>query len=159
MNNELSHLLILNNELILINELILVSMKWFFKTLKIRFWWSQFCVFDRLSEKIEIFAWWHLFRLVRRIIFKKNNSKTDLPSNRFSKIGLRDTLFIFGRKNIHLLLQLCPILAYLKKNWSTHRAEKDAFKEKRFDVLLGNCSTHKVPRFCRFIGFTKMQLI
>ena len=28
------------------------------------------------------------------------------------------------------LLQLCPILAYFFLNWSFHRAEKDAFKEK-----------------------------
>ena len=53
------------------------------------------------------------------------------------------------------LMQLCPILAYFFLNWSTHRAEKDASKEKVFDVRFGNCFTPKVPRFCRF---TKMQL-
>ena len=50
---------------------------------------------------------------------KKNVSKTDLPF-KFCKIGLKNTLFIFGRKNGRLLLfvvvccllQLCPILAY-----------------------------------------------
>ena len=46
----------------------------------------------------------------------------DLPF-RFCKIGLRNTLFIFGRRNGRLLfclfvclLQLSPILAYFKKN-------------------------------------------
>ena len=58
---------------------------------------------------------------------KKKLSKTDLPF-KFCKIGLKNTLFIFGRKNGRLLfvvccllfvvccccclLQLCPILAY-----------------------------------------------
>ena len=45
-----------------------------------------------------------LFRLVERIIFKKNVSKTDLLF-RFCKIGLRNTLFIFGRKN-------CPFFCF-----------------------------------------------
>ena len=75
--------------------------------------------FNRLPEEIELFAWWHLIRLVERIIFKKNCAKrTDIPF-RFCKIGLRNTLFIFGKKNGRLLfvclfclLQLCPILAY-----------------------------------------------
>ena len=35
--------------------------------------------------------------------FKKNLSKTDLPF-KFCKIGLKNTLFIFGRKNGRLLL-------------------------------------------------------
>ena len=70
--------------------------------------------------------------------FQKKLSKTDLPF-RFCKIGLKNTLFIFGRKNGRLLLfvvvcccllQICPILAYFFLNRSFHRAEKDAFKEK-----------------------------
>ena len=28
--------------------------------------------FDQIPKKIELFIWWHLFRLVERIIFKKN---------------------------------------------------------------------------------------
>ena len=49
--------------------------------------------------------------------FQKKLSKTDLPF-KFCKIGLKNTLFIFGRKNGRLLLLLfdvaifCPILAY-----------------------------------------------
>ena len=78
-----------------------------------------FLNFYRLPEKMDIFAWswWHLFRLVERIILKRKLSKTDLPF-RFCKIGLRNTLFIFGIKNGRLLLfclfvaTLCPILAY-----------------------------------------------
>ena len=31
-------------------------------------------------------------------------------------------------------------------------------KKKLFDVRFGNCLTPKVARFCRFTGFTKMQL-
>ena len=55
-----------------------------------------------------------------RIIFKKELSKTDLPF-RFCKIGLRYTLFIFGRKNGRLLLLLfcCNFVRFwltLKKN-------------------------------------------
>ena len=46
---------------------------------------------------------------------KKKLSKTDLPF-KFCKIGLKNTLFIFGRKKwsfvVVCLLQLCPILAY-----------------------------------------------
>ena len=62
------------------------------------------------------------------MIFKKKLSETDLPF-KFCEIGLKNTLFIFGRKNGRLLfvvcclfvvcllfvcclLQLCPILAY-----------------------------------------------
>ena len=79
----------------------------------------HFCVFDNLTEKIELFAWWHLFRPVKRIIFTIKKYQTDF-SFRFCKIGLRNTLslFIFGRKNGRLLfcfvclLQLCPILAF-----------------------------------------------
>ena len=70
----------------------------------IRFW-SPFCIFYRLPEKIELFTWWHLLRLVERIIFKINVSKTDLPI-RFCKIGLGNTLFIFGRKSGRLFM-LC----------------------------------------------------
>ena len=72
--------------------------------------------FDQLPKKIELFAWWYLFRLVnfKRIIFFKL-SKTDLPF-RFCKMWLRNTLFIFGRKKwtfvCFVLLQICPILAY-----------------------------------------------
>ena len=67
--------------------------------------------------------------------FQKKLSKTDLLF-KFCKIGLKNTLFIFGRKMVVCcfvvccLLQLCPILAYFFLNWSTHRAKKDASKEK-----------------------------
>ena len=32
-------------------------------------------------------------------------------------------------------------------------------REKIFDVRLGNCSTPRVLIFCRFTGFTKMQIL
>ena len=38
---------------------------------------TTICVFDQLPEKIELFAWWQLLRLVERIIFKKKLSKTE----------------------------------------------------------------------------------
>ena len=57
--------------------------------------------------------------------FQKNVSKTDFPF-RFCKIGLRNILFIFGRKNGRLfclfvcfalfVAMLFPILAYFFKN-------------------------------------------
>ena len=55
--------------------------------------------FDRLPEKIELFAWWHLFGLSKVSFSKKKLSTTDLPL-RFCKIGLRNILFIFGRKMV-----------------------------------------------------------
>ena len=67
---------------------------------------------------MEFFASWHLIQLVERIIFKKKfvQNGRDLPF-KFCKIGLKNTLFIFGRKNGRLLLLFvvaifCPILAY-----------------------------------------------
>ena len=35
---------------------------------------------------------------------------------------------------------------------------KMLLRKKLFDVRFGNCLAPKVPRFCRFTGFTKMQL-
>ena len=84
---------------------------------------------------------------------KENLSQTNFPF-RFCKIGLKST--IFGRKwsfivcFVCCLLQLCPILAYLKK--LKHSSMK------WFVVRFGNCSTPKVLIFCRCTGFTKMQL-
>ena len=101
--------------------------------------------------------------------FQKKLSKTDLPF-KFCKIGLKNTLFIFGRKNGRLLLlfvvvccccccllQLCPILAYFFLIEALIELRKMLLRKKLFDVRFGNCLTPKpkVPRFCRF---TKMQL-
>ena len=35
---------------------------------------------------------------------------------------------------------------------------KMILRKEFYHVRFGNCSTPKVPRFCRFTGFTKMQL-
>ena len=43
---------------------------------------------------------------IKRIIFKKSVSKTDRPFI-YCKIGLRNTLFIFGRKDGLLLFVSC----------------------------------------------------
>ena len=84
------------------------------------------CIFDHLPEKIDIFAW-HVFFGSSRGSFSKNNlSKTDLPFLS-PKIGLRNTFFFLAENLsfvLFCLLQLCPILAYFFKNWSSHRAEK-----------------------------------
>ena len=48
---------------------------------------------------MELSAWWHLIWLIERIHFFFNLSKTDLPF-RFCKIGLRNTLFVFGRNTL-----------------------------------------------------------
>ena len=68
--------------------------------------------------------------------FQKKLSKTDLPF-KFCKIGLKNTSFIFGRKNGRLLFVVCLLFVatlsdfdLLFLNLSTHRAEKDASKEK-----------------------------
>ena len=105
------------------------------------------------------------FLFGRRIIFKKNVSKTlNRPSLQICKIGLRNTLlyvFIFGRKNGRVLFVaiLCRILAYfcyLIK--ALIELRKMLLRKQLFDARFGNCSTHKVPRICIFTGFTKMQL-
>ena len=101
--------------------------------------------------------------------FQKKLSKTDLPF-KFCKIGLKNTLFIFGRKMVvccfvllfccfvvlFCLLQLCLILAYFFfLIEALIELRKMLLRKKLFDVRFGNCLTPKVPRFCRF---TKMQL-
>ena len=79
---------------------------------------------------------------------KEKLSKMDLPF-RFCEIGLRNTLFVFGR-----------LFWLTLKNWNTHRAEKDAFKEKTIRSTSWELLNPgpKVLIFCRFTGFTKMQL-
>ena len=71
---------------------------------------------------------------------------------RFCKIGLRNTLFIFGRKNCRLLLlllsflQLCPILAcFFFLIEALINLRKMQRRTKIFDVRFGNCSTLKYP--------------
>ena len=75
-----------------------------------------------------------LVRLVERIIFKKYCPKRTLPSD-FVKLG-SEILYLFLAEKmvvrfvLFCLLQICLILAYFF-NWSTHRAEKDAYKENK----------------------------
>ena len=64
-------------------------------------------------------------------------------------------LFLFV---VCCLLQLCPILAYFFKKLKLSSSCERCFKEKNYFFWFGNCSIIKVPRFCRFTGFTKMQL-
>ena len=127
-----------------------------------------FCVFDQFPGKIEFFAWWHLIRLVKRIIFKKNLSKTDLPF-RFCKIGLKNTLFIFGKKMVVccclLLFVVVVVCCNFVRFWLTFflieafiELRKMLSRKKLYHARFGNCLTPKVPRFCRSTKFTKMQL-
>ena len=67
--------------------------------------------------------------------FQKKLSKTDLPF-RFCKIGLRNTLFIFGRKMV-VCCFVCFVVAtlsdfglLLKKIEALIELRKDALKEK-----------------------------
>ena len=122
--------------------------------------------FDQLPEKIQFFAKWHLIQLVERIIFKKNLSKMDLPF-KFCKIGLKNTLFIFGRKNgrsLFVVVVVC-LLQFFVRFWLTFfkieafvELRKMLSRKKLYHARFGNCSTPKVPIFCRFTKFTKMQL-
>ena len=50
-------------------------------------------------KKTELFVEWHLFRLVERIIFKKNCPKRTFPSD-FIEFGSEILLFVFGRKMV-----------------------------------------------------------
>ena len=90
----------------------------------------------------------------------------DLPF-KFCKIGLKNTLFIFGRKNGRLLLLFVVVCCLLFVATLSDfgllffliealiELRKMLLRKKLFDVRFGNCLTPKVPRFCRF---TKMQL-
>ena len=68
---------------------------------------------------------------------------------RFCKIGLQNTLFIFGRKLVVcclfscvlLVAILCPILAKYFLNVSSPRAEKDAVKLKYLNSKMDRSRT------------------
>ena len=112
---------------------------------------SPFCVFDQLPVKIKFMLGGIFFGSSRGSFSKEKLSKMDLPF-RFCEIGLRNTLFVFGR-----------LFWLTLKNWNTHRAEKDAFKEKTIRSTSWELLNPgpKVLIFCRFTGFTgftKMQL-
>ena len=92
-----------------------------------------------------------LFGSSRGLFSIKNLSKMDF-SFRFCKIGLRNTLFIFGRKNGRLLFVLFVCLFVATLSDFAYFFLIEALIEP------GNCPTPKVLIFCRFSGFTKMQL-
>ena len=59
---------------------------------------TVFCVFDHLHEKmgkIELFALWHLLRLVKRIIFKKKCPKGTFPSDFVKLVLISEILHLF----------------------------------------------------------------
>ena len=111
------------------------------------------------------FAWWHPFSARWEDHFQKKLSKTwtDLPF-RFCKIGLRNTLFIFGRKNGRLLF--CFVCGNFVRFWLTFKKLKYLLIELRKMLIKKNvfyvrrCLGIAQPLrwFCRFTGFTKMQL-
>ena len=92
-----------------------------------------------------IFPWWHLFRLIKRIIFKKKLSKTDLPF-RFCKIrgnwAPKLKYFIyFSAKNgclfVVLVLQICPNLTTFfqsEKYAVNYLKAKDTFQRKSISI-------------------------
>ena len=88
-----------------------------------------------------------IFGSSRGSFSKKNCLKRTFPSD----------LFIFCRKNGGLFV--CFICSNFVRFWLNIEAlielRKMLLRQKLFDVRFGNCSTPKVPRFCRF---TKMQL-
>ena len=81
---------------------------------------------------------------------KKNLSKTDLPF-KFCKIGLKNTLFIFGRKNGRLLLfVVCLLFVATLSDFGLLFYLIEAFVELRkmlskklYHAQFGNCSTLK----------------
>ena len=92
-------------------------------------------------------------------------SKRTFPSI-FCKIGLRNTLFIFGRLMVVCCLFVCCFLQHFVPFWLTFfkikaliELRKMFSRKKLFDVRLGNCSTPKIFIFCRFTGFTKLDTI
>ena len=94
-------------------------------------------------------------------------SDTRSPTTfKFCKIGLKNTLFIFGRKNCRLLLFVVCCLLLFVATLSDFgllffliealiELRKMLPRKKLYHVRFRNCLTPKVPRFCRF---TKMQL-
>ena len=80
---------------------------------------------------------------------KRNFSKTDLPF-RFCKIGLRNTLFIFGRKCSFVML-FCFVAALPDFGLLFFKIEalielrKMRIRKKLFYLRFGNCSTVKYP--------------
>ena len=56
------------------------------------------------------------------------------------------------------LLQLCPILAYFFLIEAFVELRKMLSRKQLYHARFGNCLTPKLPRFCRFTKFTKMQL-
>ena len=57
-----------------------------------------------------------------------------------------------------LVATLSDVGLLLKKIEALIELRKMLLRKKLSDVRFGNCPTHKVLIFCRFTGFTKMQL-
>ena len=84
---------------------------------------------------------------------------------RFCKIGLRNTIFIFGRKNGRLFVCFVLFCCNIVRFWLTFLIEALIelkkmliYEEKIILCTVWELLNPKVPRFCRFTGFTKMQL-
>ena len=95
--------------------------------------------------------------------FKKKLSKTDLPF-KFCKIGLKNTLFIFGRKNGRLLLLLLLLLFVATLSdfgllfFLIEALIEMLLRKKLFDVRFGNCSTPKVPHGEFFRAYSNSRI-
>ena len=67
-----------------------------------------------------------------------------IPGNK----GQRVLNFMRDPKLAHILVLIEALI----------KLRKMLLRKKLYHVRFGNCLTPKVPRFCRFTGFTKMQL-
>ena len=84
-----------------------------------------------------------LFSSSKESISKKKLSKTDLPF-RFCKIGLRNTLFIFGRKNGRLLFCLLVVRFWLTSDPADPGLHETNFNTQCYNDAIGLTSRWKV---------------
>ena len=103
-------------------------------------------IFDRLQlpEKIQLFASWHLFRLVERIIFKINCPKRIFPSE-FVKLGSNILCLFLAEKMVVYCLFVCLFVATLSDFGLLFFRLKHVLIELRKMLLrkklFGNCLT------------------
>ena len=85
--------------------------------------------------------------------------KQTFPSD-FVKLGSKILYLFLAEKMVVCCLLVClsDFSLLFFKIEALIELRKMLIKKKLFDVRFGNCSTSKVPGFCRFTGFAKMQL-
>ena len=95
---------------------------------------------------------------------KKICPKRTFPSN-FVKLVSKILYLFLAEKMVVCCLFVCCCCNFLSDFGllfflieALVELRKMLLRKKLFDLRFRNCSTPKVPRFCRFTGFTKMQL-